>query len=437
MKPNILKVGFLMLTLLISGTYNMARAQVYFPPNSGNWDTLHPMRLGWCETKLDSLQDYLESKKTKAFMVLKDGKIVLEWYFGTFTQDSLWYWASAGKSLASAVIGIAEQDGYLSLDFPVSAYLGEGWTSCPKDKEDQITVLHQVTMTTGLNENLLNSDCTTPECLTYKADAGTRWFYHNAPYTLTHDVVEKATGKSFNIYTYQRLTSRIGMGGLWVKSGWNDLFLSKARDMARFGVLMLANGIWKQDTVLNNMSYHPAMIQTSQSLNKSYGYLWWLNGKGEIIMPGLPTVFNRDLVPSAPSDMYAAMGKNDQKLYVVPSQGLVVVRMGDAADDAMPALSDFDIVLWSKISDLVCKTGGSKNLSTLSTVYPNPFTGELNLERSEPFNYQLCNNRGAVIKSGFSLGSEHIETTEIPAGFYFLRLISTNQTEWMPLIKTN
>jgi sulfur carrier protein ThiS len=58
-------------------------------------DTISPATLNWCADKIDTLYDFLEQKNTKGFVVLKDGKIVLEKYFGTFNEDSLWYWASA------------------------------------------------------------------------------------------------------------------------------------------------------------------------------------------------------------------------------------------------------------------------------------------------------------------------------------------------------
>jgi len=58
-------------------------------------------------------------------------------------------------------------------------------------------------------------------------------------------------------------------------------------------------------------------------------------------------------VPDAPVDMYSALGKNDQKIYIVPSKELVVVRMGDAANDSNFALSSFDNELWGKINALI------------------------------------------------------------------------------------
>lgn len=420
------------LSLLLSLIFlqiGVSRAQLYFPPKSTNtWDTLHFTRLDWCPSQVDSLYDFLASKNTKAFLVLKDGKIVLEKYFGTFTQDSLWYWASAGKSLAASVVGIAEQEGLLKLEDPVSKYLGKGWTTCPADKEDLITIRHQLTMTTGLNENLLNSDCTDPSCLTWKADAGTRWFYHNAPYTLTHDVVEAATGKSFNIYTYQQISSKIGMSGLWVKQGFNDLYISKARDMARYGLLVLGKGVWQADTVLKNRAFVQAMTETSQNLNKSYGYLWWLNGKGEIIFPGLPTVFNRNLIPSAPADLYAALGKNDQKLYIVPSQNLIVVRLGEAADEALPALSDFDDSLWITMNKLKCTTGYSNYDYTIDIAFqPNPFNNYFSLTLILGTTWQLIDLHGNVVLNGTaSLDSFMVQTDKISDGFYYLTICNTN-----------
>jgi hypothetical protein len=71
------------------------------------------------------------------------------------------------------------------------------------------------------------------------------------------------------------------------------------------------------------------------------------------MMPQLQYSFSGSLVPNAPSDMYAAMGKNDQRIYVIPSENLVIIRMGDAADDSNLALTDFDLSLWSKINAVI------------------------------------------------------------------------------------
>lgn len=332
-----------------------APAPLYFPPTSGTtWETTTPASLGWNEALLNSdVYPYLQQKNTKAFIILKNGKIVAEKYFGTFTADSAWYWASAGKTLTSFLAGLAQEDGLLNINNKTSQYIGTGWTSLPLAKENLITVKHQLTMTTGLEDNVPDTDCTDPACLTYKADAGTRWAYHNAPYTLLEEVIVSATGQPYNTYFTTKVKTPTGMTGLWVKVGYLNLYYSNARSMARFGLLMLNKGKWDQTTIMNDSNYYKSLVNTSQNLNLSYGYLWWLNGKTSHMLPQSQFVFNGYLTPNAPADMVSALGKNDQKVYVIPSQQLVVIRMGESAGNVQLAVSSFDNELWGKLKPVI------------------------------------------------------------------------------------
>lgn len=334
-------------------------AILYFPPlNSDEWESTSPNELDWNTSELSGLLTYLENNNTRAFIVLKDGKIVLEEYFGNnilgtspFDRNTQWYWASAGKTLTATLVGIAQQEGLLNINNPTSTYLGNGWTSLTSDKEQLITVKNQLTMTTGLEYNVSDLDCTFPSCLTYRTDAGQQWFYHNAPYTLLEKVVENATGIDYNDYTNEKVESVIGMNGQWVSQGYNNVYWSTARDMARFGLLILNEGKWSNTDVLSDTEYIEQMVNTSQSLNPSYGYLWWLNGKESIIFPGLPNSFNISLSENAPNDLFAGMGKNGQFVEVIPSQNLVLVRMGEAPDGSLVPIT-FHNEMWEKI-DLV------------------------------------------------------------------------------------
>ena len=119
--------------------------------------------------------------------------------------------------------------------------------------------------------------------------------------------------------------------------------------MARFGLLAFNNGTWDTTKIVNETFFRNS-INTSQTINKAYGYLWWLNGKTSYHLPQTQMEFQGKLIPNAPDDMYAALGKNDQKIYVSPSKKLVIVRMGESADDTNFALSNFDNELWSKIN---------------------------------------------------------------------------------------
>lgn len=326
----------------------------YFPPLTGTeWQSTTPGSLGWNETLLNDLYTYLESKNTVSFIILKNGKIVVEKYFGTTNRETLRYWASAGKTVTALLVGIAQQEGLLSINDRTAQYLGSGWTSAPSEKENLITIRHQLTMTTGLDETAADTDCTDPACLQYKSDAGTRWFYHNAPYTMLDKVIEAASGKSFNAYFQEKIRDRIGMNGLWNKISYNNVYFSNARSMARYGLLLMHKGKWDQTTILNDPAYLNAMLNSSQNLNPSYGYLTWLNGKATHMLPTTSFVFSGMLFPNAPADLYAALGKNDQKLYVVPSQKLVVVRMGESAGNVQLAASSFDNELWGKLKPII------------------------------------------------------------------------------------
>ncbi len=367
------------LTLLCAS----ARAQqLYFPPLAGNaWETVDPASLGWCADAIPPLLDFVDANNSKAFIVLKDGRIAIEHYTGTFTQDSIWYWASAGKSLTAFLVGAAQADGLLDINASSSDYLGAGWTSCTPGQESNITVRHQLTMATGLDDGVANPDCTDPACLQFLAVPGTRWAYHNAPYTRLDGVIAAATGQTLNSYLYGTLTATTGMSGLYIQTGDNNVFFSKPRSMARFGLLALNRGVWNGNDILGDDAYFQAMTTPSQSLNESYGYLWWLNGQDSFMVPGLQFQFPGMLLPNQPADAFNALGKNGQQINVVPSMGLVVMRMGNAPSGSGAAVSiQFCNDLWGLLNDVLCvSTDTEAESRTDASPYPNPATGRIAL----------------------------------------------------------
>ena len=258
---------------------NAPQQSLYFPPiGTTQWATTSPESLGWNTGNLPALYDFLEAQQTRAFLVLKEGKIVLEKYFGRniqgtgpFTQSSPWYWASAGKTLTGFVVGKAQREGFLNINSSTALYLGHGWTSLPPAKESLIKVRHQLTMTTGLDDATGDASDMSPAALLYKADAGTRWAYHNAPYTLLQKVVANATAQSFSSYFNAKLKDKIGMDGQWIQDGNDNVYWSTPRSMARFGLLLQAKGKWDGVDLLDDSAYLNASINTSQNLNLSYG----------------------------------------------------------------------------------------------------------------------------------------------------------------------
>ncbi len=325
--------------------------QLYFPPiGSSIWETKTVESLGWNQSQVQPLLDYLELKNSKSFMILHNGKIVMEYYFNGHTATDTWQWNSAGKTLVASTIGIAQQENLLNINTKVSEYLGTGWTSEPLNKENLITSRHLLTMTSGINDA---NDLILTSNLTYLADAGSRWSYHNVFQKLM-DVVAASSNQTFENYFNSKLKNKIGMDGFWDNGIIYKIYNSNTRSMARFGLLALNKGKWDNEQILNTTFFNES-ISTSQNINPSYGYLWWLNGKSSFMVPGEQTQFQGYLVPDAPAEMYAAMGASDQRIYVIPSKKLVIIRMGEASDPSNPsfAVSGFDNELWGKINAVI------------------------------------------------------------------------------------
>ena len=423
---------YLVFTLyLLFPNYSFSN-EIYFPPLNGDqWETSSPESLEWCESEIDPLLQFLEENNTKAFIVLKDGKIVIEKYFDNFTQDSTWYWASAGKTITSFLIGLAKQNNFLSLSDKSSDYLGEKWTNLTKNKEDLITIRNQLTMTTGLNDGVKDNDCTIDTCLIYLQDAGKRWAYHNAPYTLFDNVIENSTGDKLNIFLYKYLNQFIGMKGAFFKIGFNNFYISKSRDMARFGLLMLNGGNWNGNQIMTDTKYYNDMINTSQEINESYGYLWWLNGKDFYMLPGLQTIFNGSISPDAPADMYSALGLNSQILNIVPSQNLITIRMGDIAEiegGLVPYILNNNI--WKKLNKVICNIKSvdisKKNNKYKVNIYPNPAQNQINIDLSTinkkipslPFQVKIYNSLGSKIIDKLINPNSPIDILYLDKGVY-------------------
>ncbi len=329
---------------------------IYFPEiGSTTWETITPAQLNWKEENLPDLYDYLEAKNSKGFIILKNGRIVVEKYFNGHSQNEDWAWYSAGKTLVSSTIGVAQEEGFLSITDKSSDYLGANWSSLTKEKQDLITVKDHLSMSTGLEDNVgqtIKWICTLPTCFNYEVDAGNRWAYHQGAFTKLKDIVTNATGTQFNDYFYSKIRDKIGMTGAWNELTLLTLYSSDTRSMARWGLLIENEGVWDSETIISK-SYYDAMVNTSQDINKSYGYLWWLNGKESYMGTASQTVIQGPLVPSGPNDMFAALGADDQKIYIIPSQDLVIVRCGDSAEEMQLGPSSFDNELWKKINAVI------------------------------------------------------------------------------------
>lgn len=419
--------SFILLLCLLQFNASTKVQDIYFPPLIGNnWETISPTSLNWCDDDIEALYDFLEVEQTKSFILLKDGKIVLEQYFGDFGQDSLWIWYSAGKSLRATLVGIAQAEGLVNIEDSSADYLGQGWSSLSPEKEALITIRHQLTMTSGLDETEFS--CITPNCLTYVADAGTRWAYHNGSYNLLKPILEKVSGQTLNQYTNTRIRNTIGMwSGFWLDVGNNSFFVSRARDMARFGLLIANQGVWKETTILKDSAFYDQMVNTSQNLNPSYGYLWWLNGKEGYIPPGSTDFIEGPIAPDAPSDVFLAAGSQGQFIGISPDNGWVMIRQGNYTTNSLAAL-DLHNQIWKRIMSLECMPTAIEETSMNSIqVFPNPSKDVLHIQL--PFN-----STDTIVRLYDLNGNNILETTANEKnytlnvsylnGIYFLEVVS-------------
>jgi CubicO group peptidase (beta-lactamase class C family) len=274
----------------------------------------------------------------QALMITQAGIVVHEWYHNgdaAFSRDI----ASAQKSVLSLLIGIAIDQGLCALDTAIDTVIGPGWA---EGDSSAITVFHLMTMTSGLNNNLQVID-----------QPGRAWRYNNA-FAVLFQVLEELTARQLNDVANEWLFEPIGATGAEFRERLNPSGAAAAVGLVCTAAQLSAIGemVLGHRTLQMSIDWLEQSLKPSQTLNLAYGLLWWLNGQASYLVPeGLQ--FSGPLIPNAPSDLVAALGKDDQKLYIAPSADLVVVRLGNkAADNSKLALSSFDNDMWRQLSEL-------------------------------------------------------------------------------------
>lgn len=306
------------------------------------------------------LLDYVRSQNTTGFLVMRHGRVLVErnWpapqgdtQFALFTYERnqrgelLEDVASQQKSFVSVLISIAIDKGLIDMSKRVSDYIGAGWSRATPAQEAQIRVIDLLTMSSGLDEKF-----------GYSAAAGSVFLYNTPVYAVTKRILTAAVGQPLDVITRDWLTAPLGMKDTsWRKrpaalaSIGNDTGLvASPADIARFGRMILRGGVADDGRRLISEASFRAMLSPSAT-NPAYGRLWWLNGSAWHVRP-LAGRADGPLVPAAPHDMVAALGAFDRKLYIVPSEDLIVVRTGAGAKD-----KDFDQQLWLRLINVIAR----------------------------------------------------------------------------------
>ena len=197
---------------------------------------------------------------------------------------------------------------------------------------------------------------------------GTVWDYNTPVYRMLIRILEIASGEDINQFTRRKLGAPLSLS----HSEWNcaptvtgasncTWFSSCLRDMSKFGLLILREGKWDTKQLID-ARYVKESTSTSQRLNESYGYLWWLNGKPSFRLPAGRQVIKGMMWPDCPGDAIGALGAQDKKIYIVPSLDLVVSRHGPAAGVARGAgqegggRTSFDNELLGRVCRAVTRT---------------------------------------------------------------------------------
>jgi CubicO group peptidase (beta-lactamase class C family) len=298
-----------------------------------DWTVTDPEDQGMDAATLETARDYAfaDGRNTQGVVVVRGGEIVAEWYAPGEDQDS---WAaswSVAKSVVSALIGIAIDEGDIpSIDEPMTTYYPE-WKA---DERAEITLRDVLEMSAGLkwNEDYAPDDLDASDVvrmvlkerdqLAYAASRpvesppGTVFNYSSGASMLLSGVLEQATGTKPADYAAEKLWDPIQVDkvDMWSDAEGHTLTYccvdTTSRDFARFGLLYLNEGRWGTEQVVPE-SWVADSLEGSRAAPDTYGLQWWLED-----------------VEGVPGDLFQALGHDDQYIYAIPSLDLVVVRNG-------------------------------------------------------------------------------------------------------------
>lgn len=277
-------------------------------------------------------------RRTKAVVIVHDGKVIAERYAAGIGVDTPLLGFSMTKSVVSALIGVMTQQGLTSPSLPAPVPEWRG------DTRREIEVGHLLRMTTGLALDETNSGFDASSQMTYLYDdmagfaasakpiapPGTRWHYSSATTQLLARVIRDAVGgpEQTLAYAWRELFNPLGMRHVTLEfdgSGTlqgSTYMLASARDWARFGLLYLNDGVLGGKRVLHEdwVDYSAAA-----TLDSDYGAGFWTNRSEH------PNAKGRVRL-GMPRDAFFASGDLGQRIVIMPSQHLVVVRLGDSVD---------------------------------------------------------------------------------------------------------
>ena len=312
------------------------------------WQKVAPAAVGLDAAKLNEIAAQARGGRSNCLVVVRDGKLAGEWYFrgtGPTTAQDVF---SATKSVASTLVGIAQDDGDLRIGDRAAKWIPQ-WRNT---QSAAVTVRNLLSMDSGREWSALTDYLRllpAPDRTAFAiglgqaAAPGSVWAYNNSAVQTLERVLAGATGEDVATFAERRLFEPLGMTHTALgadRAGNPQLFeglQSTCRDLARFGLLMLDRGRWGDRQIVSSAWVRAATSRPSTKLNAAYGYLWWLNREGVIPSVTAATSLQEAkgarqgrLVPGAPASMYWALGLGNQLIQIDPGSRTVVVRLGEA-----------------------------------------------------------------------------------------------------------
>jgi CubicO group peptidase (beta-lactamase class C family) len=278
-----------------------------------------------------------------SFLVIKNGAIVYEDYPNGGRADRAWNLASGTKSFSCAIAAAAVRDGIPSLDEPAADTLTE-WRTDPL--RSQVTIRQILSLTSGLHAGPIGRAPTYSAAVETKmrADPGESFAYGPVNFQVFGEIMRRKLArfdggrfKDPASYLEARVLRPIGATpAAWKRGRDGQPTLPHgseftARNWARYGQFALEGGAWKGRALVDRTSFSECF--KGSAANPAYGLAWWLNrepSKDTLAASRTMTVasdlFTHPRRGEIPRDLFMAAGAGGQRLYVIPSQNLVIVR---------------------------------------------------------------------------------------------------------------
>ncbi len=297
---------------------------------------------GWYEPGM-TYEDYFKKTGTVSLVVLRGDTLLYEYYSDKFADTSRFNIFSVTKAYVSTLTGIAIHEGYIK---SVEQSIGEFLPWCTDSAICQVKIRHLLQMTSGIasNEGYLNPWATSTKMyygpqtakivhnLQMKRRPGERFFYQNINSTLLAMILRRATGRPVAQYLSEKIWKPLGMeadAGWSLAEGTDDekafcCLNARARDFARFGLLVLNEGNWQgQQLIPREWVKSIPLYDTTDGGTNRYHLNWYLTPE---------------------MDDFWAEGLLGQFTYICPKTRTVIVRVGNSLDFKVPWYDSFKIL---------------------------------------------------------------------------------------------